>query len=116
MKLSKREREGAVLVDVEGKFVGSPENSDVFHSFFKSLLSEGWKKVVVNLDESPWANSQGIGMLIGAHTSFANAGGELVLARVTPRIYDILTVTRLLLIFKTFETEDEALAHLSARD
>jgi anti-sigma B factor antagonist len=114
VKLSKREREGAVIVDVEGKFVGSPENSDMFHSFFKSLLTEGWTKVVVNLDESPWANSQGIGMLIGAHTSFANAGGELVLARVSDRVNDILTVTRLLLVFKTFETEEAALAHLSS--
>jgi anti-sigma B factor antagonist len=116
VKLSKRESEGVVIVDVKGKFIGSPENSDMFHSFFKSLLAEGWKKVVVNLGESPWANSQGIGMLIGAHTSFANAGGELVLARVTDRVNDILTVTRLLLIFKTFETEDAALAHLSASD
>lgn len=116
MKLSKREREGAVIVDVEGKFVGSPENSDMFHSFFKSLLSEGRTKVVVNLNDSPWANSQGIGMLIGAHTSFASAGGELVLARVSDRVNDILTVTRLLLVFKTFETEDEALAHLSSSD
>ena len=116
MKLSKREMEGAVIVDVEGKFVGSPENTDIFHSLFKELLNEGHNKVVVNLGGSPWANSQGIGMLIGAHTSFANAGGELVLARVTERIYDVLTVTRLLLIFKTFETEDEALAHLTASD
>ena len=113
MKLSKREKGGAVIVDVEGKFVGSPENSDIFHRFFKSLLSEGWKKVVVNLDGSPWANSMGIGMLIGAHTSFANAGGELVLAKLSDRTYDILKVTRLLLVFKTFETEDEALAHLA---
>jgi anti-sigma B factor antagonist len=54
-------------------------------------------------------------MLIGAHTSIANAGGELVLAHVTDRINDILTVTRLLLIFKTFETEDEALKYLAAK-
>jgi len=114
VKLSKRDVSGAVVVDIEGKFVGGPENSDMFHSFFKSLLSEGQKKVVVNLGKTPWANSQGIGMLIGAHTSFANEGGELVLAQVTDRIQDILTVTRLLLIFRTFETESQALEHLTA--
>jgi anti-sigma B factor antagonist len=103
------------VVHVKGKFVGGPENSDKFHSFIKSLLSEGQNKIVINLSRTPWANSQGIGMLIGAHTSIANAGGELVLAHVTDRINDILTVTRLLLIFKTFETEDEALKYLAAK-
>ena len=114
MKLSKREAGGAVVVIIEGKFVGGPENSDKFHSFFKGILAEGQKKVIVNLSKTPWANSQGIGMLISAHTSFANAGGELVLSNVTDRIHDILTVTRLLLIFKSFENVDEALKHLAA--
>jgi hypothetical protein len=33
---------------------------------------------------------------------------------VSDRVNDILTVTRLLLVFKTFETEEAALAHLSS--
>lgn len=114
MNLSKREVPGAVVVDIDGKFVGGPENSDKFHSFFKGLLTEGHNKVVVNLGKTPWANSQGIGMLISAHTSFANANGELVLAEVTDRIQDILQVTRLFLIFRSFDTEGQAVDHLTA--
>jgi anti-sigma B factor antagonist len=115
VNLTKRDAPGAAIVDITGKFVGGPDNSDKFHSFFKTLLSDGHKKVVVNLGKTPWANSQGIGMLISAHTSIAKAGGELVLANVTDRIQDILTVTRLLLIFKTFKNEAEALEYLASQ-
>ena len=113
MKLTKKEITGAVVVGIEGKLIGGPENSDTFHNFFKTLLSDGHKNIIVNLHKTPWANSQGIGMLIGAHTSVSNAGGELVLSHVADRINDILAVTRLALIFKTFDTDDDASNYLT---
>jgi anti-anti-sigma factor len=113
VKLTKKEISGAVVVGIEGKLIGGPENSDSFHSFFKTLITDGHKNIIINLHKTPWANSQGIGMLIGAHTSVANAEGELVLSHVADRINDILTVTRLALIFKTFETDDDAAKYLT---
>ena len=116
LKLTKKEVPGAVIVGIEGKFFGGPENSDKFHSFFKKLVAEGHNKVVIDLGKTPYANSQGIGMLISTHTSLANAGGELVLARPTNRISDILTVTRLLLIFKSYDTVEEAVEYITASE
>ena len=112
MKLTKRDVRGVVAVEVHGNLIGGPDNSEMFHDLIKSLIEDGKNKVVVNLRHTRWANSQGIGMLIGAYTSVRNAGGDLVLARVIDRIKDILTVTRLLIIFKTFETEEEAIDYL----
>lgn len=113
VNLTKRELSEAVVVDVEGKLVGGPDEAATFHAFFKALVNEGHKKIVVNLRRSPWANSQGIGMLIGAYASFKNAGGELVLAHVGDRVGHILDVTKLYQVFKTFDTEDEAVKHLT---
>ena len=76
---------GAVVVDVEGKLVGGPESGD-FHGLIKRLLEDGEKRIVINLQETPWANSQGIGLLIGALTSVTNAGGKLALAQAGERI------------------------------
>ena len=112
MKLTKKEVRGAVVVGIHGKLLGGPDESDKFHQFFKSIVDEGKKNVVVNLHHTPYANSLGIGMLIGAYTSIRNSGGELVLAHVNDRIMNILVVTKLLLIFKTFETVDEAVDYL----
>ena len=113
MKLTKQEISGVVVVSIEGKLVGGPENSEQFHHFFKSLLDEGKNKVIVDLTETPWANSQGIGMLIGVHTSLAKTGGELALANVSDRIRDVLVVTRLLKVFTVVDTVDQALLWVS---
>lgn len=112
MKLTQKEMHGVTVIEVHGKLIGGPDNSDLFHDCIKSLLADGKKRVVVDLHRTLWANSQGIGLLIGAHTAVKNAGGNLVLARVIDRIHDILTVTRLLLIFKTFESVEGAVGYL----
>lgn len=113
IKLVEREVSGAVVVEVHGKLIGGTDNCDTFHNVFKSLLNKGKNNIIIDLNNTPWANSQGIGMLIGAHTSVNNAGGKLVLAQVPDRIKDVLVVAKLGLIFKTFDSEDGALWHLT---
>ena len=113
MKLKKREADGVLIVYVEGKMVGG-EDSDKMHEFIKDVLAEGHKKVLINLSKVPWADSRGIGMLIGAHASVKNAGGSAVLSNVGDRINSILTLTRLLLIFQTFDTEQEGIDFLNS--
>ena len=116
MKLAIRDVPGAVVIKIQGKLIGGSENSEKFRATVNSLLQEGRNNIVVNLQDTPWANSQGIGLLIGAHKSAKAAGGNLVLTHVIDKIYDILSVTRLLLIFRTFDTEYEAVDYLTECD
>ena len=111
MKLKNRVADGVVVVYVEGKMVGGAD-SDMLHNYMKDLLKAGHRKFVINLKKVPWADSRGIGMLIGAHTSVKNENGRLVLTNIGDRIDSILTLTRLLLIFKTFDSEQEGIDHL----
>lgn len=115
MKLKHKFSNDVAVVTIEGKLVGGPENSKKFHSLFRSLIEVGHPRIVVDLGRTSWANSQGIGMLIGAYTSARKAGGDLVLARVLDRISGILSVTRLYLIFRVFDTQAAAITHLSAQ-
>lgn len=112
MKLTKKDVRGVVVVSIHGRILGGPEESDKFHQFFKSIIEEDKTNIVVDLRRTSYANSIGIGLLIGAYTSAKNAGGDLVLAHVIDRIKNILTVTKLLLIFKTFEKVDEAVDYM----
>jgi anti-sigma B factor antagonist len=112
MELTKKEIRGVTVVEIEKKLSGSPENSAEFHGFIKALLDESKNKIVISLRKTTWADSWGIGMALGAYTSVKNAGGTLVLAHVNDRINDILSVTRLHYVFKTFENEDEAVDYL----
>ena len=114
MEISSREVGDTTVVDVTGKLIGGAENSERFHRLFKALLTRGQSMIVVNLEATPWADSQGIGMLIGAYTSAMKAGGELVLAAPSERVCSLLAVTRLDQLFIVRETEVEALSYLRA--
>jgi anti-sigma B factor antagonist len=103
------------VISVHGKLVGGLENSYKCHDCFGETLRAGTKRIVVALGDAPWANSQGIGMLIGAYTSARKAGAELVLAEVGTRIRDVLDVTRLSLIFRMFDTVAHAVENLQTR-
>jgi anti-sigma B factor antagonist len=113
MKLKKSETDGVLIIYVEGKMIGG-DDSDKFHAFVKGVIKEDHKKYLVNLKKVPWADSRGVGMLIGAHASIKSAGGSMVLTNIGDRIDSILTITRLLLIFKTFDTEEEGIQFLNS--
>jgi len=85
-----------------------------FHGLIKRLLNDGEKRFVINLEKTPWATSQGIGLLIGAFTSITNAAGRLVLAQAPARLEETLRVTRLILIFELYSTLDAAVAAVTA--
>ncbi len=112
MELNTTTREGVAIVAVRGKLVGGPHDSETFHDSIGDILARGTNRIVVDLGDVPWASSHGIGVLIGAHASATRAGGQLVLADVTPRIQDVLAVTRLSLIFEAFDTVEQAVDHL----
>lgn len=112
MKISSRDAVDATVVDVSGKLIGGLENSERFHTLFKTLLANSRNRIVVNLEDTPWADSQGIGILIGAYTSVRKADGDLVLAAPSPRVCSLLAVTRLDQLFVVRKTEAEALDYL----
>ena len=55
-------------------------------------------------------NSTGLGILISGLTTMRNNGGELKLANVTEKIQSLLTITKLITVFETFESVDQAVA------
>ena len=89
--------------------MGGPDADD-FKEVIKKLMAEGCKKILVNLEDVPWVNSTGLGILIAGYTSLKRDGGTLKLLNVTDRIQSILMITRLGTIFESYDDEAEALA------
>jgi anti-sigma B factor antagonist len=111
LKINQREVYGAVVLDLQGKLTGGPE-AETFRSIFKNLINEDKKKIIVNLEKVSWINSTGLGILISGYTTVRRAGGDLVLTHVSDRIESILYVTKLNLLFKAFDNEEEAVKSL----
>ena len=88
--------------------MGGPGGSKL-HEQLHSLKDEGKTNVVVDLSKVKFMNSSGLGMLISGMTTMRNAEGDLRLANVADRIESLLMVTKLITVFKNFDTVEEAL-------
>ncbi len=109
MKLKKRVVDDVAVLDLSGNVMGGPDQQ-TFHTAIKEIVEEGHKKVLVNLADVPWINSTGLGILMAGFITVKNAGGVLRLVNVSKRIDSLLMITKLTLVFETFESEDQALA------
>ena len=66
---------GAVaILDLSGKLMGGSD-SDEFKNSVKRLVGEGYKNVLVNLEEVPWVNSTGLGVLVAGYTAVRREDG-----------------------------------------
>lgn len=73
------------------------------------LAGNGRMKIVLNLAQVAYIDSSGLGELVSAYTTMANAGGAIKLLHLTSRVRDLLQITKLTTLFETFDDEAEAL-------
>ena len=109
MKMEPRESKGVVILELSGKIMGGPD-ATLLNEKLHELIGSNKTKIVADLQKVDWMNSSGLGILIGGLTTMRNNGGDLKLANITDRIQSLLMITKLLTVFETFETVEEAIA------
>src|SRR5262249_34706099 len=76
--------------------------------FMKTLRSDGSPSLIIDFTDVPYADSAGIGALVGAYVRHQNEGRKLSLVGVCKRVHDALTVTRVEQFFRFFDTVADA--------
>jgi len=106
LKLSTRTMDGIVIVDCSGRIVFG-EESGYLRDTVKQLILEN-KRIVLNLSGVTYIDSGGLGTLVALFTSARSSGGSIKLATLTPRVGDLLQVTKLLTVFEVYDNEEKA--------
>ncbi|MGH1366785.1 MAG: STAS domain-containing protein [Calditrichia bacterium] len=110
MKVKEKMEGDIAVLSVSGNMMGGPETT-VLHDKVKSLISDGIKKVVIDIKGVKWMNSSGLGVLMACMSSLQQAEGTLKLSSVTEKVKSILMITKLVEVFDTFETAERAVAN-----
>lgn len=108
MKVKQIEKYGAVVIELKGNVMGGPEAQE-FSDLLHKLIDEEKKNVIIDLAETKFMNSSGLGMLISGYTTVKNGGGAMKLANATEKIESLLVITKLITIFEHFTSVDEAI-------
>jgi anti-sigma B factor antagonist len=113
MDIAERAVSDVTVLDLKGKMTLG-EGDELLKDKINSLLQQGKKKLVLNLEGVPYIDSAGLGEIVRTYTTVSRQGGSLKLLNLTKRIEDLLSITKLLTVFETFDTEAEAIQSFSS--
>ena len=97
------------VLDLKGKMTLG-EGDELLKDKINSLIHQGQKKLLLNLEGVPYIDSAGLGEIVRTYTTVSRQGGNLKLVNLTKRITDLLSITKLLTVFETFDLEKDAVA------
>ena len=107
MNLKEKEQDGIVVLELSGKIMGGPD-ATLLNEKLHELIDKGKSTVVADLAKVSWMNSSGLGILIAGLTTMRNNDGDLKLSNVTDKIQSLLMITKLITVFETFNSVDNA--------
>src|ERR1035437_2066521 len=113
MQIEERTVGNVVVLDLKGK-ITLGEGDQLLKDKVNSLVNQGLRKIVLNIGGVPYIDSAGLGEVVHTYTTLSRQGGSLKLLNLTKRITDLLSITKLLTVFETFESENEAVQSFSA--
>ena len=112
MQIEERVVGEVTILDLKGK-ITLGEGDEVLKDKINSLILQNRKRILLNLADVPYIDSAGLGEIVRTYTTVSRQGGQLKLVNLTKRITDLLSITKLLTVFETFETEQDALKSYS---
>ena len=108
MKIEKRHVDDVTILDLKGKILIG-EGVDALRNYINTSIVEKESKVLLNFSDVPYLDSTGLGEVVRAYTSITKAGGNIKIFNLTNKVKDLLSVTKLITVFETFEDEKSAI-------
>ncbi len=113
MQIDERSAGEVIILDLKGKMTLG-EGDEMLRNKVIALVAGGTKKILLNLGDVPYIDSAGLGEIVRTYTTVSRQGGSLKLLNLTKRIQDLLSITKLLTVFETFDSESEAIKSFGA--
>ena len=108
MNIETRKKGDVVIVDFHGRLaVGVGD--ELLPRLIEEILGEGHRKILLNLSEMDYIDSNGLGELVQTLKTSKRHGAQLVLLKPQDRVRKSLKLTNLLPMFQVYESEAEAM-------
>ena len=109
METTERQAGDVTILDARGRLMFG-DGEDDFRLAINRLLDADRVKIVINMAEVPFVDSAGLSQLVRTFVTTGKRDGGMKLVGLSTRVRELLTITRLLTVFKAFDSEEEAVA------
>ena len=107
MQITERTLAGLTILDLSGKLTVD-SGAQLLKDKTESLVFQQRTQVIVNLAGVSYIDSGGLGQLVACYTTVTKAGGRLTLTNINTRNHDLLSITKLVAVFETYDSEAAA--------
>jgi anti-sigma B factor antagonist len=114
IKIEERPIGHVMILDIAGKLTIN-QGSERLKDKINSLISQNRIHIILNLENVPYIDSGGLGQLVASFGSVMRAGGLLKLLNTSSRNHDLLSITRLVTVFESFDSETDAVQSFQTR-
>jgi len=108
LTLNQRRARDVVVLDLAGRItLGNLDRP--LPNALQRLVAEGERSVILDLSKVTYMDSTGLGELVAGYSTLKRNGGRMVLLKLSDRIMDLMTVTKLYTVFDIYDDEAQAL-------
>jgi anti-sigma B factor antagonist len=100
------------ILEVTGRIVFY-DGAAILRAHMNELVDEARLKFILDLRGVTYIDSFGVGVIAAKYVSVRRKGGEVKLMKLSPRSHQVMSISGLLRIFESFESEEEAIKSFS---
>jgi anti-sigma B factor antagonist len=108
LQIAERQSGDVTTLDLKGRVVLG-EGDAPFRQSIEALVRQGRLKIVLNLADVTYIDSAGVGVMVGKLVSVRKQGGDIKLLNLVQRNLRVMTITKLVTVFETFASEEDAI-------
>ena len=113
MDLTERRVGKVVVLDLAGRLTLGDDSTRLKNKI-NSVLHDGTRHILLNMGDVSYLDSGGLGQLVSSFTGVTRQHGHLKLFNLGKHSKDLLAMTKLLMVFDTYDTEPQAVASCQA--
>jgi anti-anti-sigma factor len=110
MNIQPTQLENAVLLTVTGRM--DAENAEDFQHACKKWIALGNRNLIADLEGLQYVSSTGLRYFLAVAQELQSKSGALILCRLHGLPLQVFEMTKLLSLFRVYETPDQAIATL----
>lgn len=115
MPITYAETQNAFVLYVNDEELTEELHFDLDQAFSRAFKKD-YKHVVIDVTGAQTMNSMFISILMNTYIQLRELGGDMSMAGLTPNLDRLLRVVRLHTVFGIYDSVDEALAKIAARE
>jgi anti-sigma B factor antagonist len=109
MHITERKTQDVVVLDLVGRLTVG-DGAELLRDKVTSVVFQGNTKVLLNMAGVPYIDSGGLGELVRCSMAAKKVNGSVKMIGLTSKVIDLLTITKLIAVFDTYDSEPEAMS------